>query len=310
MKTLRDIGERAAIERICARLPKRPDVIVGAGDDCAVVRVGGDTDWLLTSDPVIEGVHFLPATPRSAVGHKAVARTLSDIAAMGGKPSWALVDMVAPGPTPVSALDDLYAGAAQTALAHGLAIVGGDLSAGPALEIHVFAVGTVPAGRAILRSGSVPGDRLYVTGSLGGSAEGKHLRFEPRIEQGVWLRDWASSMIDVSDGLASDARHLAKMSGSGCDLNVERIPISSAAVDMKGERSALDHALCDGEDFELLFTVPAERETAFVTAWQQAFDLPCTCIGLMTAPPCEIRCLYGNGNVRPLEVEGFAHFSG
>ena len=219
MKTLQDIGESAAIERICSRLPDSAEVIVGPGDDCAVIRPagGGGKEWLLTSDPVIEGVHFLADTPRRSVGRKAIGRALSDIAAMGGEPAWALVDIAAPSGTPVATLDELCGGAIDCAQQYGLAIVGGDMSEGPALELHVFAIGSIPAGQAVLRSGAAQGDILFVTNSLGGSASGKHIDFEPRIREGAWLRDWANAMIDVSDGLATDLRHLAEMSGLGCE---------------------------------------------------------------------------------------------
>jgi len=311
MSTLRDIGEIGAIERIRARLPAGADVIVGAGDDCAVVRpAGGDTrDWLLTSDPVIAGVHFTPGAPRAAVGRKAVGRALSDIAAMGGEPAWALVDIAAPASTPVSALDELYDGALDMARAYNLAIVGGDLSDGPVLELHVFAVGSVPSGKAVRRSGAVPGNILCVTGSLGGSAGGRHLDFDPRIEQGVWLRNWATAMIDVSDGLAADLRHLAGMSGTGCELDTGRIPIADAAAAMRNGVSALDHALHDGEDFELLFTLPLEKKTEFAAAWGEEFALTCTQIGIMTAADKGIVLRSADGRTRPLEGAGFRHFA-
>lgn len=305
MKTLRSTGELALIERLKRLLPTRPDVVTGAGDDCAVVR--GDTrqDWLLKSDPVIEGVHFLPGDPPEWIGHKAAGRVLSDLAAMGGEPRWALVDVVAPARTPVRRVEGAYRGIRARARKHGLAVVGGDVSRGPVFELHVFAVGAVPRGKAVLRSGARPCDLLFVTGELGGSRAGKHLRFAPRVDEGRFLRDWATAMIDVSDGLASDLRHVVKASGVGVSLLSDRIPISRAARTRSDRRSPLDHALYDGEDFELLFTIPQRKEPAFLYEWGRRFDLPCEWIGVVTPR----RGVIGFADLkRRLTRTGFQHF--
>lgn len=310
MTTLRDIGELAAIERIGKRLPSHRDVLLGAGDDCAVVRPEKNAaqDWVLTSDPVIEGTHFLPGTEACAVGHKAVARILSDIAAMGAVPRWSLLDIVAPADTPVQSFDELYDGAVALAAEYDLLIVGGDLAEGPGLEVHAFGLGSVPSGKAVLRSGAHRGDLVFVTGELGGSSEGRHLTVQPRVREGVWLRDWATAMIDVSDGLASDVRHLTTLSRTGCDLNAEAVPVSPAVADMADARSPLDHALHDGEDFELLFTLPEEKEDAFLDAWRGAFPLPCTRIGVMTDRTDLIQCVFPDGETFAVEGTGYAHF--
>jgi len=294
METLGDIGELAAIARIGKRLPRQRDVVLGAGDDCAIVMPAGmpDREWLLTSDPVIEGTHFATGTPCADVGHKAVGRVLSDIAAMGGRPCWALIDIVAPASLPVAELDALYDGALQLAARHGLTIVGGDLAEGPVLEMHVFAVGDAPSGRAVRRSTARAGDHVYVTGALGGSMLGGHLKIAPRIPEGRFLRDWATAMIDVSDGLASDLRHLT--------------PSAHALHD---GRSPLDHALHDGEDFELLFTIPEDRDDRFMAAWQAAALVACTRIGRLTTERDLITCGFENGESVALEGAGFVHFS-
>lgn len=183
----RNIGEDALIRRLAKLVPGRADVVAGIGDDCAVVRTGrrDSFDWLLKSDPVIEGVHFTPTAPAEAIGHKALGRVLSDIAAMGGEPMWVLIDLVAPASVPVKRIEGMYRGLAKLARRHGVAIVGGDTARGKTLELHIFAVGRIPRGRAVLRSGGKPGDSLYVTGSLGGSGQGRHLRFEPRLVEGA-----------------------------------------------------------------------------------------------------------------------------
>ncbi|MBP7830109.1 MAG: thiamine-phosphate kinase [Kiritimatiellae bacterium] len=281
MSTFHELGEREVIRRLARLVPGRPDVRVGIGDDVAVVEHAGAHDLLLTSDAVIEKVHFLSDAEPGRVGHKAVGRVLSDFAAMGGEPLWALVDLVAPPDTQVEWAEAVYRGAARLASRFNLAIIGGDTTGGPVRELHVFGVGRVPVGTAVLRSGARPGDVLYVTGALGGSLAGRHLSFEPRVAEGLWLREgrWATAMMDISDGLLVDLARLLERSGAGAELRAERVPVSPEARAAKDGRSLLDHALADGEDYELLFTVPADKATAFVSAWAAQFDLPCTAIG-------------------------------
>jgi thiamine-monophosphate kinase len=276
---LRDVGEIAAVRVITRLLPKRSDIIAGAGDDSAVVRWTREEDLVLTSDPVIEGVHFMPATPPALVGHKAIGRVLSDLAAMGARPRWALINIVAPGDMRVHDVKQLYAGINRLALRHGLAVVGGDLSHGPVLEVHAFAAGTVPRGKAVLRAGAGAGDRIFVTGHLGGSLKSHHLRFEPRVREGMWLRTWATSMMDLSDGLVTDLDRLIRASGVGASVHLDAIPLSPALRSFRRQADRVRHALCDGEDFELLFTVKGRRVPEFRKAWKKAFSTPCTEIG-------------------------------
>ena len=312
MKKLRDIGERTAIDRLRRLLPQTANVVRGPGDDCAVVRLDPQHpyDFLLTSDPVVEGVHFAHDASPQAVGHKAIGRVLSDLAAMGGEPLWALMNVCAPSDTSVANLDGLYEGAAALAGRHHLTIVGGDMAEGPVLELHVFALGRVPSGDAVLRSGAREGDALFVTGELGGSIRGRHLSFEPRLREGLWLRDRATSMIDLSDGLASDLAHIAEQSSVGALVDFDRIPVSEAAQDMDDRRTPLAHALDDGEDFELLFTVPAERAPQYAEEWSAAFSLRCTRIGTMTARSGIVEARLPDGTIRKLESTGHQHFGG
>ncbi len=308
--TLRDIGELGAIERITRSLPNRQDVVVGAGDDCAVVRASSSAteELVLTSDPVVSGVHFTAdATPES-IGHKALGRVLSDIAAMGAEPRWVLVDIVAPGDTLIDVIDGIYRGMGALASEFSVAIVGGDMAEGPCLEIHVFGIGAVPTGKGLLRSTASAGDLLFVTGKLGGSRLGKHLQVEPRINEGLLLQDWASAMIDVSDGLASDLRHLLDMSGVGCDLCLDKIPISEDAEKMNDDQSAVEHALYDGEDFELLFTIPAEHRDTFIATWKDSFSLPCTEVGIITSSVGVMRCIRDGSDAVILNQSGYSHF--
>lgn len=312
MPTIKKLGERALIERLGRLLPPNGSVVVGIGDDCAVVRTPSDRryDLVLTSDPVIEGVHFAAGEKPVLVGRKAVGRVLSDLAAVGADPLWALVDLVAPAGTEAAAIEGIYRGMAGMAGRYGLAMVGGDTARGKGLELHIFAVGRVPRNRAVLRSGARPGDVVLVTGSLGGSMNGKHLRFEPRLAEGKWIRDggWASSMIDLSDGLASDLRRLTEMSGTGALIESAAIPVSRTASKGGEGISILDHALFDGEDYELLLTVPAHKEAAFKRAWKKRFSLRISRLGVMTARRKKIECATPGGRRTALKDGGYEHF--
>jgi thiamine-monophosphate kinase len=312
MTTLHQLGEREVIRRLAKLLPDRDDVRVGIGDDAAVVQVeGSHKDFLLASDSVIEGTHFLQNAPPKQIGHKAIGRVLSDFAAMGGEPLWALIDVVASRDLLMKRLEGVYKGAAKLAKKYGLAIVGGDLADGPALELHVFGVGEIQKKSAILRSGAKVGDGIYVTGSLGGSLRGKHLTFEPRLEEGLWLREsqWANSMIDISDGLVTDLGHILERSKAGAEIFAAHIPVSDASRAMKDHCSPLEHALFDGEDFELLFTVSAEKREAFESSWQDVFELPCTAIGRITDRPGRITLVDAAGKKKALKDAGYEHFS-
>ena len=251
--TLADMGERGLIARLRARTRRGAGdgVDVGIGDDCAVVRQCGDsaTDLVLKSDCVIEGRHFAAGTDGRLVGRKAVGRVLSDIAAMGAAPRWFLADLVAPPETLVEYIDEVYAGMTELAAKYGFSLVGGDTARGKFFELHIFGVGEIPRGTAVLRSGAKVGDGVFVTGKLGGSFKsGKHLNFEPRVREGAYLRGRANAMIDISDGLASELWHIAEESRVALEIDSALIPLTRDAT--------VENALYDGEDFELLFTAP------------------------------------------------------
>ena len=284
MTTLGHLGERKIIEALARHALPGRIVVMGIGDDCAVVHAGGE-DWVITTDPVIEGVHFAPGEIPQRIGHKAVGRVLSDIASMGADPLWLAINVVAPPDLEMSVLDGIYEGGTALLQTCGASIIGGDVAQGPCLELHVFGVGRLSAGTALLRSGARTGDLLYVTGSLGGSLFGKHLDFMPRLNEGQWLRERkiATAMIDISDGLLSEARHIAERSGVRVTVDAQRVPISDAAVRHTDDHSPLAHALTDGEDFELLFTVPVEQRETLEQTWPAAFECACTCIGSVEA---------------------------
>jgi len=272
MKTVRDIGEFGLIRQLAKHIPL-------AGDDCAVLPGGG----LLTCDPVIEGIHFLPDTPARRVGWKAMARNLSDIAAMGGEPRYAVVSLGLRPSTPVRWVRELYAGMRAVAGQFGCEIVGGDTAH---VRHEQFVVVTLlgHADRPVRRSGAKPGDIVFVTGPLGGSfSSGKHLTFTPRIREGRYLARYAHAMIDVSDGLASDLHRLVEASRVGFDIASAKIP------------GRLPGALTDGEDFELLFTV-APREAGPL---RRKFHE----IGRVIQQPVVL--LDG----RPLAAKGYDHFA-
>ena len=167
MQTLRNLGEHEVIERLLGQLGTHRDMAVGAGDDCAVCRLQDTgTDQVLTTDPVIENVHFRRSDDPKRIGNKAAGRVLSDIAAMGAQPQWLLVNVVAPDDLAFCILQGIYDGMNHLCKRFGAAIVGGDLSAGPALELHVFGTGILPSGSALLRSGARPGDMLFTTGAI------------------------------------------------------------------------------------------------------------------------------------------------
>lgn len=311
MRRLDTMDENQIVGRLRRILPCAGDsVLRGIGDDCAVVRMAGDSarDLLLTSDPVIEGRHFLSDTPPEQIGHKAIGRVLSDLAAMGGDPLWALIDLVAPVDRSVETVEGIYRGVAETAGRHGLAVVGGDVTAGPVLELHVFAVGSVPAGTALLRSGARVGDRICVTGALGGSRGGRQFTFTPRLIEGRFLREgcWATALMDLTDGLAADLPRMVTASGVGAEIEQGTIPIHPDT--RLSDRPPLRQALEDGEDFELLFTVPEDRLEALRRAWPGGGRCDFTSIGRIVAGPSEVWGITAQGERQKFEAGGFDHF--
>ncbi len=310
MSTLRQLGERELIRRLTPKLPLRPDVILGTGDDCAIVRGENGFDLLYTTDAVIEGRHFIRESTPELIGRKAVARALSDIAAMGGEPVHLLVNLVANPNETLERIERVYDGLSRMCAQHGVSVIGGDTASGIALELHIFLTGRVPSGRALRRQGAKIDDVIYVTGSLGGSIRGKHFEFQPRLAEGRWLREenFANCMIDLSDGLATDLRHIVVASDVSAIIDATRIPVSPDVAQLESVRSPLDHALLDGEDFELLFTVPDCRQSEFEAVWAKIFDLPVTAIGRIGRGPPNIQIIDALGLTTDLPDAGFEHF--
>jgi thiamine-monophosphate kinase len=310
------MNEFELIHRLTRSLPTNPSVVVGAGDDCAVLDVGiPDRLLLFKTDAVVESVHFSSDTAPEKVGHKALGRCLSDIAAMAGTPTAALVTIGLPAKFSPDSVEAIYAGLNALARRHQVAVVGGETTSNPSgVFISVALLGWVPRGKGVLRSGAEVGDAIFVTGELGGSLAGKHLDFEPRLAEARWLAQQFSlhAMLDVSDGLAGDLRHILTASRVGAELLTTAIPISRearrAAKAGSAAKPPMLAALTDGEDFELLFTVAGRDAVPVLDAWKKQFpSLALTCIGRIKEG--EGITLRDKQGVRPLTAHGFVHFS-
>jgi len=310
------MNEFELISRLTRSLPTNPSVVLGPGDDCAVLDLGlPDRLVLFKTDAVVEGIHFTRDTAPEKIGRKALARCLSDIAAMAGTPNSALVTIALPRTFDPGYVEAIYVGLNDLARQHGVAIVGGETTTNPGgTLISVALLGFVPRGKGILRSGAEPGDAIFVTGELGGSLAGKHLEFEPRLAEARWLaQNFAvHAMLDVSDGLAGDLQHILTASRVGAELNAPSIPISRearrAAKVGSAAKPALLAALTDGEDFELLFTLASRDAVSLLDSWRKQFpNLPLTCIGkIKEGQGITIKDHQG---VRPLTAHGYMHFS-
>jgi thiamine-monophosphate kinase len=319
------MNELELLAKLIPTLPSHPSVKVGAGDDCAVLDLGiAERLTLFKTDSVVEGVHFKPGTEGERIGHKALARALSDIAAMGGKPSVALVTLGLPEGFNPDQIEAIYKGLNRLAEKYQVAVAGGEITVNPGqILISVALLGDVGRDRCILRSGGQPGDAIFVTGSLGGSIEGKHLDFEPRVREAEWLTENFAlhAMIDLSDGLARDLRHILVASGVGAELLLSAIPVSRTAWRRAREQagwieSAIGPseykpgwmaALTDGEDFELLFTIASRDAVRLLDRWKIQFpDLQLTCIGKLI--PGQTLMLRDRQGARPFAADGYVHF--
>jgi thiamine-monophosphate kinase len=256
---------------------KRTDVRVGVGDDAAILACPAGTELVAAVDSLVAGVHFPHGSPPASIGHRALAVNLSDLAAMGARPAWALLALTLPR-ADEAWLSEFAAGMAALARAHDVALVGGDTTSGP-LCVTVQVLGHVQSASALLRSGGSAGDALFVSGTTGDAAAGlgveqgeltaageaaaylreRFLYPAPRVALGERLRRYASACIDVSDGLLGDAAKLARASGCGVELAYRDVPISQALVQAVGEERARELALTGGDDYELCFSVrPAQ----------------------------------------------------
>ncbi len=326
-------GEFALIERLAAQLGEPgADVVVGIGDDCAAVDDGGDELLLWTVDLMAEGVHFLSGADPEGLGDKLLAVSLSDVAAMGGRPCHALVSMALPKTTRAADLDALYRGLRRRAARHGVHVVGGDTSASHGgLFLSLTLTGRAPRDRIWTRAGARPGDRVVVSGTLGEAAAGlalarrgtppadgdedvllrRHHTPEPRVALAAALAgcDGVHAAIDLSDGLASDLGHVCRRSGVGVEIDLARLPIADA-LRRVAPRLELDPwwlSTCGGEDYELCLCVASGALAALEQAAAPC-GVPLTTIGTVTGPQSPAVCWIGLDG-EPVSIDGgWDHF--
>jgi thiamine-monophosphate kinase len=315
------LGEFELIERYFTRPTRR--AVLGVGDDCALLASHPGMQWCVSSDMLVEGRHFLSTVAPQRLGHKALAVNLSDLAACGAEPLAFTLALALPRADEVF-LQGFAEGLWALADRHGIELVGGDTTGGP-LNICITAIGQVPEGQALLRSGARAGDELWVSGTLGDAraalevfrgtldldgAAFTRLRHamelpEPRVALGQQLRGVASSAIDVSDGLIGDLAHVMRRSGVGARLNLDALPRSAqlAALPPALQRACLLHG---GDDYELLFTAAPARHDAVLAAAREA-GVPVSRIGRIESDH-ELVVTDGDGQVLEVERGGFDHF--
>ena len=293
-ESLAALGENGLVRLLTGRWKTDPRrVLTGVGDDCAVLRGDGKNHFLLLkTDAVVEGVHFTPRERPGLIGRKALARALSDLAAMGAGPVAAVVTLGLPKNEPVRRLRAIYRGLERIAKTYRVNLVGGETTRARQLFLSVALLGECRGYRPVLRSGARAGDLIFVTGRLGATRARRHLVFEPRLAEGRWLarHRLASALMDLSDGLGADLPRLARASGVGFKLDRAAVPRARGAT--------LKAAINDGEDYELLFTAGPARAESLKKKWP--FATPLHCIGVMEPRGRAARAV-------PL-VYGFDHF--
>jgi len=292
--SLAALGENGLLHLLTAHWKSDPKrVLTGVGDDCAVLRGAGRNHFLLfKTDAVVEGVHFTPREQPELIGRKALARALSDLAAMGATPLAAVITLGVPKNESVARLRAIYRGLERIAKKFGVNLVGGETIRARQLFLNVALLGECKGYRPVLRSGAGEGDLIFVTGRLGATRTRHHLVFEPRLAEGQWLAKHkiASAMMDLSDGVGADLPRLARASGLFFQLDFKAVP-RARGVTMR-------QAISDGEDYELLFTVTPARAKILKKKWP--FATPVRCIGVMGRRD--------GGSGVPLHVYGYDHF--
>lgn len=299
MRTLRQIGEFGMIERIAKKIRCDRSVICGIGDDAAVVSYTRDKYLLFTTDMLVEGVHFRRKEATFAqIGRKALAVNISDIAAMGGLPKYAVVSLGFPKGFSLRAVDEIMRGMYALAKEFGINIVGGDTVRAQKIILCVSLAGEVKKGNLTLRSGAKPGDLIFVTGSLGDSRRLKQFNFIPRVKeaQEIIKRFRPTALIDISDGLASDLQRITEQSRVGAIIFEQSIPVSRGA--------SLTKALYEGEDFELLFTMSLDSARKFYAKDK----FPVTCIGKIVERQRGLTLIDKEARTSSLKQKGFRHF--
>jgi thiamine-monophosphate kinase len=343
--TVADLGERAIVDRIGSRTPTAAAfVTVGIGDDAAVLEAPRNGFDVITTDVLVEGVHFDRSyVPPSAIGHKALAVNLSDLAAMGAEPRAVLLSLVLPGSMTVVDFDEMIGGFLALADRYRVSLVGGNVARSPGpLVVDVTAMGSVRPRRVLRRDGAKAGDGLYVSGSVGAAYAGflasrkaaqaarpagesgapaaepgemaacveRFLRPDPRVRMGLLLgrNQVATSAVDLSDGLSDAVAQIARASGVGAEIDGDAVPVPDEARRWfagQEDRDPLEAALSGGEDYELLFTVPARKRRALGSVMRLMSGVPCTRIGTITA---DRRIVVARRGERTPMPAGFAHF--
>lgn len=315
------LGEFDLIERYFSRRTARTDVLLGVGDDAALLAVPPGQALVAATDTLVEGRHFLAGAPPESIGHQALAVNLSDLAAMGAEPAWALLSLSLPEASEPW-LERFATGLHALASRHGVELVGGDTVRGP-LVVTIAALGFVEASRALKRSGARPGDLLYVSGWPGEAAAGlaalrrgaafvaddplvrRCLYAEPRLALGRALRARATAAMDVSDGLLGDLAKLCKASGVGARLDLERVPVSCELARRHAAQDCERYVLHGGDDYELLFTLPASEAPRLEVELAREFELHR--IGEIEAG-AGVRCLR-DGRATGVAGGGYDHFA-
>ena len=324
---LEELGEFGLIGRIADRITPSAGIRIGIGDDAAAVAPDPDTVSLLTTDMLLEGVHFdLSFCTPENLGWKSLAVNLSDIAAMGGKPRYCLLSLAVPRGVPVSFIDGFIAGLLACAAEFGVTLIGGDTcSSRSGLVVSLTVMGEQRPERVVPRSGARPGDLIVVTGTIGDSALGlrqlmaghrdgrailRHLKPSPRVREGLALAEekLPTAMIDISDGLLADLGHILKRSAVGAHLELARLPLSpEVAAHVAGEaEDPYQLPLSGGEDYELLFTIPPDREAAARKALSP-FGTTVSVLGTITTSGLGV--VDRNGKDYPVIARGYNHFS-
>jgi thiamine-monophosphate kinase len=301
---LKDIGEIGLINRFAGNIRCDRSVVKGIGDDAAVIKWTRGKYLIYTCDMTIEDVHFrLKDASPYRIGWKALARNISDIAAMGGMPRYALVSAALDPNLPVSFADGLYKGIKACARMFGVNIVGGDTAKSEKVTLDISLIGEVEKKNLVLRSGAKAGDVILVTGSIGGAFKGHHLDFIPRVNEARELvkRFKINSMIDVSDGLILDLERILKASNKAATIFQNAVPMSKDA-------GSFESAVSDGEDFELLFTMNVKEAKRFFRTYLSKMKTPVTLIGEIEPREKGYKLSCNDGKLRRLDPKGYVHF--
>lgn len=315
------LGEFDIIARYFTRRPERPDVLLGVGDDAAVLDTPADRKLVVAIDTIVAGIHFPDATGPADIGYRALAVNLSDLAAMGAQPAWMTLSLSLPH-AEAHWIEAFASGLFELADRHRVALVGGDTVRGP-LVITVQIAGWIEADRWLTRSGAQAGDLLFVSGTPGEAAAGlaviqreiergaaaahlvqRFLRPEPRVELGRRLRSLASAAMDVSDGLVTDLEKLCAASDCGASVDIQALPSSAAMRAVFGAEACVEYQLAGGDDYEILFTIPPDRVAELDVLRQTQ---PLTQIGVITSER-GVRCA-SNGQPFRMKRTGYDHFA-